>query len=165
MNYTIQAVEDALITRIVAQVSYLKTGSLKTIPLDFKMDTLSQQVVHRRPSVLVGFEGMENDISQTDRQQDFYVWREDYRWVLFLIATSFRSVEKVVRGDDTVKGGYDLVYDVTSAVSGIILLAGMTPVTVLSVGLQAHKPGVVIYRVDMTCGQDRSRAATACDVA
>ena len=162
MNYTIQAIEDALKAKVTAEVAYLPAVRLQTVAPELDVPTLTNQMLPNMPLVLVGFEGFDSPETEETRWDDGLVWHENYLWVLFLVTKSFRSSEQMIRGDDTVKGAYDLMVDVTAALNGEVLLAGMNPVHITSAKLVKKQTNLVVYRLDLVTGQDRSKDLSAC---
>lgn len=162
MKYTLKQIEDALMAQIYNNVSYLPQQRVLPVPPELSVPILESEMLPNIPVALVAFEGFVNEESESESWDDGYVWKENYLWIVFVIAKSFRSIDKMLRGDAINEGAYDLIEDVRTALQGVRLLDGMDTTIVQSAKMVMKRPGVIIYRLDIVFGQSLSKAMDEC---
>jgi len=161
-NSTLQDIEDAIKVIIASEVDYLTSAHIYTVPAEADLTGPLQNMKFKRfPSVMLALEGFDSSTDEDEREPGTFVWTEHYYWMVFIVAKSFRTASKQIRGDSTLKGAYDLIEDVTNALQNVVFINGMIPCQVSSAKMISKTPTLTIYRIDITCGQDRGKEVNA----
>lgn len=161
-NYTYNALEDAIKQRITNNVSYLTERKMVHILPTNEQGVLSDRVMPTFPFLMLSLLGMSVIHEDAVSYLDGKAWREQYIWGLYIVAQSYRSVERIIRGDEVQNGAYSIIQDVVSALQGAVILPNITPIEVLNSSLVDHKPTYVIYRIEITFIQERTSDTESC---
>lgn len=161
-NYSYVQLEDAIKALLTTKVSYLPSTKLVSIAPDDGQGGLDTRVLPTPPFAMLAMAGMTNDLENAASFADGQVWREQYIWSIYVVAKSFRSAEKLLRGDATQIGAYDLIEDVVAALQNAIILADTSPLLVQNAVMVLHRPAIIVYRIDVIFEQDRSAPTVNC---